>query len=242
MTVGRICSCGTVAFPGDGHLCATIAARAAADNRRRAAKSNRNGVKRAHSRRLRQQALDRDGGICRLRADDGCTVIATTVHLLPELRGDHDRATIDDVVSACAHCHGVVDAPRVSGRARIASRSSGPTPPGSKIASDRDRITHERQLLGVEADQAQLSLTDGQRRAFHKKASDVDQLRELPARTTKHQILAQSSLDFGREIVSVNDLSRAEASIVLDALEQILDGAALPIGQGLPGVLKVASA
>jgi hypothetical protein len=44
--------------------------------------------------------------------DEGCTEVATTVHLDPKLGGDHLRATITDVTSACAHCHGVVDGGR----------------------------------------------------------------------------------------------------------------------------------
>lgn len=64
-------------------------------------------------RRLRAAALQRDGGWCQLRLE-GCTGRATTVHLRPELGGDHRRATLEDCVSACRVCHGRVD----GGRAR----------------------------------------------------------------------------------------------------------------------------
>lgn len=66
--------------------------------------------------RLRRAALTRDGYRCRLHVDDGCTEIATTVHIRPELEGNHLAATLDDCLSACAHCHGVTDAPRASER------------------------------------------------------------------------------------------------------------------------------
>ena len=86
------------------------------DNKQRAARNNTNGTHRSHWRNLRAAVLERDGHQCRLRADDRCTMIATTVHLNPSLNGDHDRATANDCLSACAHCHGVTDAPRAAGR------------------------------------------------------------------------------------------------------------------------------
>jgi hypothetical protein len=86
--------------------------RADADNRRRNAKTVAHGVKRAHFQRLREQRLEMTGGFCELQVDRGCTVLATTVHLREELRGDHGRATIDDVRAACRHCHGVTDGKR----------------------------------------------------------------------------------------------------------------------------------
>ncbi len=59
----------------------------------------------------RPAVLERDNWRCRIQADDGCTVIATTVHRLPE-HGPHHDTNLDAYVSACAHCHGVIDAPR----------------------------------------------------------------------------------------------------------------------------------
>jgi hypothetical protein len=59
----------------------------------------------------RPAVLARDGHRCRIKADDGCTVIATSVHRLPEFGPYHD-GNLDAYVSGCAHCHGVVDAPR----------------------------------------------------------------------------------------------------------------------------------
>lgn len=58
----------------------------------------------------------RDGYRCQLAVDDGCTEAATTVHIRPELGGNHLTATLEDCTSACAHCHGVVDAPRARQR------------------------------------------------------------------------------------------------------------------------------
>lgn len=61
--------------------------------------------------RLRIAALERDGCMCRIRLA-GCTGTATTVHLDPRLGGNHAAATLEDLLSACAHCHGLVDGPR----------------------------------------------------------------------------------------------------------------------------------
>lgn len=101
------------------------------------------------------------------------------------------------------------------------------------------RIGFERGILTHTPDR--LQLTDGQRRAFHKKAADVDELRELEPRTTKREMLAQASLEFGRPIESVNDLDRREASLVLDLLERMLDGAIVRAGAGAAGLLEAAT-
>lgn len=84
---------------------------AAADARRNA-KAAAHGLHRGHWQNLRRQRLELAGGRCELALDEFCTVAATTVHLNPALEGNHDAAAIDDVRAACAHCHGVADAPR----------------------------------------------------------------------------------------------------------------------------------
>lgn len=71
------------------------------------------GTSTAHWSMVRVQCLALAGWRCQLRLP-GCTKEATTVHLRPELGGDHRSATSDDVTACCAHCHGVVDAPRAS--------------------------------------------------------------------------------------------------------------------------------
>lgn len=73
------------------------------------------GYNTGHWQTVRRVRLARDNYICQLQHDDGCTQHATTVHLDPGLRGDHRRATLDNTLSACRHCHGVEDAPRASG-------------------------------------------------------------------------------------------------------------------------------
>ncbi len=71
------------------------------------------GYSRAHWKHVRKERLEYDGYICQLRLP-GCTLRATTVHLHPSLEGHHDIATRDDCLSACASCHGTVDAPRAT--------------------------------------------------------------------------------------------------------------------------------
>jgi 5-methylcytosine-specific restriction endonuclease McrA len=83
-----------------------------AENSRRAAKAQRNGLRTPHWRAIRKARLLMDGGLCVLKVDDGCTVYAETVHLAPELEGNHLLATTENTRSACRHCHGVTDAPR----------------------------------------------------------------------------------------------------------------------------------
>jgi hypothetical protein len=106
MPLGRICRLSV------GAICTSCPKGCRLDNQRRNAKSRDHGLTRAAwKKRLRLAALERDGYLCRLRLQ-GCTGKATTVHLRPELAGDHSRATLDDCTSCCAHCHGVIDAPR----------------------------------------------------------------------------------------------------------------------------------
>jgi hypothetical protein len=67
---------------------------------------------------------------------------------------------------------------------------------------------------------AEPSLTDGQRRAIHAKANELDDLHDAPRRTYRTLALEKASEEFGRSIESVNDLTQAEASWVLDRLEE----------------------
>jgi hypothetical protein len=82
------------------------------ENGRRAQKAKKAGLHTEHWQLLRRARLAMDGYRCVLQVDDGCTGAATTVHLAPELGGDHMRATLETTRSACRHCHGVTDAPR----------------------------------------------------------------------------------------------------------------------------------
>jgi 5-methylcytosine-specific restriction endonuclease McrA len=95
-------------MPGQPHNCAVLQA----DSRRRQAKARTHGRTTARWQRLRKLALERDNHVCQLQIDDGCTRVATSVHLHPSLAGDHTAATIDDLTSACLHCHGVADGGR----------------------------------------------------------------------------------------------------------------------------------
>jgi ribosomal protein L28 len=108
MALGRICR------QGGGRICTTCKTGCRLDNARRNAKSKAHGLTKARWKQgLRKRALERDRYRCRLRLS-GCTGKASTVHLRPELAGDHDAANLDDVLSCCAHCHGVIDGRRAS--------------------------------------------------------------------------------------------------------------------------------
>lgn len=108
----RVCSepgCGILTT---GTRCiAHASAHEQADNARRHEKAKALGLHSRHWKQVRRARLAFDGYRCALRRP-GCTGEATSVHLDPSLRGNHALATIDNTRSACAHCHGVVDAPR----------------------------------------------------------------------------------------------------------------------------------
>jgi hypothetical protein len=72
-------------------------------------------------------------------------------------------------------------------------------------------------------------LTDGQRRAFYGKANDLDELFNEQPGTFKAHALSEASKQFHRSIESVNDLSEAEASWVLDKMTEDLNAATLSL-------------
>lgn len=82
-----------------------------ADQLRRGAKRQAHGRNSQAWRRIRTGYLNSVGHLCELRFD-GCTQRADTVHLNPELNGNHLAATTNDLTAACRHCHGIIDAPR----------------------------------------------------------------------------------------------------------------------------------
>jgi cytochrome c553 len=73
-----------------------------------------NGYSSADWQSLRRRRLAYDDLRCQLHYP-GCTERATSVHLDPALKGDHSKATMENTASACAHCHGVEDAPTSNG-------------------------------------------------------------------------------------------------------------------------------
>jgi 5-methylcytosine-specific restriction endonuclease McrA len=97
----RMCGCGQLTSDRVCPACRR------ADNMRRAAKQREHGRDRAAWRRLRLEVLARDGWTCRV-----CGSPATTVHITPELNGNHDAATVDACVSLCRRCHGRTDGRR----------------------------------------------------------------------------------------------------------------------------------
>jgi excisionase family DNA binding protein len=65
-------------------------------------------------------------------------------------------------------------------------------------------------------------ITEGQLRALHGKAGDLDRKRGKLRGESKRVALEQASDHFGRKLASANDLTVTEASWVLDLLESEL--------------------
>ena len=100
------------------------------------------GYATAHWQRIRRQRLNLDGHRCTLN-HPGCTTVATTVHLAPELNGNHLLATIDNTRSACLRCHGTEDAPRANGypaTLKGAVLPSGPRRPNHPDISAPEKV------------------------------------------------------------------------------------------------------
>jgi len=83
-----------------------------------------------HWQTIRKQRLLLDGHACTFRYD-GCTRRATSVHLDPRCNGNHALATLDNTRSACAHCHGIEDAPRSNGYDATSTTHGGRVANGS---------------------------------------------------------------------------------------------------------------
>jgi hypothetical protein len=86
------------------------------DNQRRSRKQQASGRTTAHWRNVKAQAKALAGYRCQ-----SCGVFEQptprgwlSVHLRPELQGNHRIATVADVVVLCLSCHGSRDAPRAS--------------------------------------------------------------------------------------------------------------------------------
>jgi hypothetical protein len=91
---------------------------------RRSRKSKEHGLGRREWQRTRSAVLERDGYACRLR-QPGCSGFATSVHRLPAFGAFHDD-NLEAYLSACSHCHGVVDAPRAHLGLELAIRGKNP--------------------------------------------------------------------------------------------------------------------
>jgi 5-methylcytosine-specific restriction endonuclease McrA len=111
VTIFRLCSKCGAKIPATPHTRGPCSDCKRAENRRRNEKRKASGRKSAAWTRLRLAALHRDRYSCRRcgRAGDARTL---TVHLAPELHGEHWRARLDDLETLCRRCHGSVDAPR----------------------------------------------------------------------------------------------------------------------------------
>jgi hypothetical protein len=105
-----------------------------ADDRRRNAKRRASGRTTAAWQRLRLAALHRDGYACRRCGRTG-TRHTLTVHLRPELGGNHRIAALDDLTTLCRSCHGSIDAPRAQGGVTTTSFS------GSELPAPRPRFS-----------------------------------------------------------------------------------------------------
>lgn len=92
-------------------------------------------------RGLRAQALRRDHHLCQ---HPGCTNKATTVHIRPELNGDHRRATLNDCTSLCHTCHGRIDGRRSQTGGTSRARRTAAIPDGAQIPPRAENIRRSR--------------------------------------------------------------------------------------------------
>lgn len=100
----KACVCGNLSRSWRCRSCAEK------DSERRNTKGTAYGYNRAHWQRIRKQRLTLARGLCELQLP-GCTIVATHVHLAPELNGNHDAATLADTQAYCPSCSGAIDAP-----------------------------------------------------------------------------------------------------------------------------------
>lgn len=84
------------------------AARARRDNRRRRRIAIEHGLTTAEWQRLRVARMELDDHTCQDCGGSVCGNQHLTVHLAPHLHGQHRGATIADVITLGARCHGDV--------------------------------------------------------------------------------------------------------------------------------------
>jgi 5-methylcytosine-specific restriction protein A len=97
-----------------------------AHQRERNAQQSTYGYSSPRWRELRAEALRRDGYRC--QRPGCCRTEDLTVHISPDLGGDHARATLADCTTLCRSCHGSTDAAR-SAATRSQSRPRREPPP-----------------------------------------------------------------------------------------------------------------
>jgi 5-methylcytosine-specific restriction endonuclease McrA len=110
MTLMRLCRrCARPYEPGHPHPeCVR------ADNRKRNATKSAAGRTSARWKRLRLAAIKRDQHTCQ-RCGRQAPAHLLTVHIPPQLRNNHRLATLEQCITLCRRCHGVVDGPRAHG-------------------------------------------------------------------------------------------------------------------------------
>jgi hypothetical protein len=89
----------------------------AEDNQRRKTKQRDQGRTTRRWKNLARAAKQAAGYRCQIcdRPEIRDSRGWLSVHLRPELGGNHRAATLDDVVVLCLSCHGTLDAPRAQG-------------------------------------------------------------------------------------------------------------------------------
>lgn len=79
-------------------------------------------------------------------------------------------------------------------------------------------------LRGDRHDPKVAGITEGQLRAFHAKANELDRMRKQPRGTAKAEILERAPDLLGHVVESAGDLTAPEASALLDELDAQLRG------------------
>lgn len=103
--------CATPGCPDLANTGAYCDTHAAPDRARRNQRVRDHGYSSRNWQTIRAQRLAIAGYRCELQLD-GCTQLATHVHLDPALNGNHTIARLEHTKACCPQCSGAIDAPR----------------------------------------------------------------------------------------------------------------------------------
>jgi hypothetical protein len=129
------------------------------DNQRRARKQQAHGRTTAHWRNVKAQAKSLAGYRCQnCGAHEEPTPRGwLSVHLRPELQGNHRQATPQDCIVLCLSCHGTLDGPRASQTQKQPGPSSsdfqGGWVRGTQGPSCPEPVFRERKFLAGRRDE-----------------------------------------------------------------------------------------
>lgn len=134
LAMAKICPDCSRMHPGPQARCpAHHLAHTRIDNRRRKRKAVEHGRCTAAWEHTRLARLQLDAYTCQACRGEVCGNRHLTVHLAPELEGNHRDATVDDCITLGAKCHGRIDGRRARRKGGVVPKTRSQQSPVPRL-------------------------------------------------------------------------------------------------------------